>query len=62
VQDPACRNGRVDHARLDAMAAMTPIERLRWNDRWVRFVRACQQQGICVETAVYGTPPADEPG
>jgi hypothetical protein len=58
---------KVDEANLvgiDQLLAMTPTERLEWNEAWRQFVRRCQRQGWTPEmiaAAVWGDMRTDEP-
>jgi hypothetical protein len=54
----------VDHTRIDTMFAMTPTERLHWNECGKHFIRECLRRGASAEeigAAVYGTTAGDEP-
>jgi hypothetical protein len=63
ILDPRARAGIMDQARIDQMLAMTPAERLHWNECWKRFIRECLRRGASaeeIEAAVYWTTAADE--
>jgi hypothetical protein len=64
ILDPRARAGIVEYARIDQMLAMTPAERLHWNEGWTQFIRECLHRGASaeeIEAAVYWTSAADEP-
>ena len=43
-KDGVAESSLVDESLIDAMLALSPIERLRWNDRMVRTVLLLQQE------------------
>ena len=63
IRNPHLRDGEVNLAGIDQLLAMTPTERLEWNEAWRQFVLQCERQGWTPEmiaAAVWGDTRADE--
>jgi hypothetical protein len=54
---------KADFAGTDRFLAMTPTERLQWNEAWKQFIRWCERKGWTPEmiaAIVWGDSRADE--
>jgi hypothetical protein len=56
ILDPRYKEGELDHARIDRMLAMSPDERLRWNQCWCKFIEEAAKRGDDIGELVYGQP------
>jgi hypothetical protein len=63
IRNPHLKASEPDVAGRDQFLAMTPTERLEWNEAWNHFIRWCERQGWTPEmiaATVWGDSRADE--
>ncbi len=63
ISNSAERGGDVDRAVIKKMLAMTPDERIRWNECWKQAVRQWLRQGCTPEmiaNMVWGETASDD--
>jgi hypothetical protein len=64
IRNPHLKDGEADRAGIEKLLAMTPTERLRWNEYWRQFVRPCERRAYTpamIAALVWGDAQANEP-